>query len=87
MDFWDVDDVEGMYKLYVEYKNNNQWDMLAQLVPNLIKEYPQLIKYIINKIDSCYGEHRVYVLDTSKGIKIGYTKNSVEDRFAEKRYQ
>ena len=83
--FWKGVDVET-YKLYKTLKDSNDWGGLAELIPKIIREYPQMVKYIINRVDSCYGEHIVYVVDTNKGIKIGYTKNTVEQRFAEKRY-
>lgn len=83
--FWKGIDVET-YELYKTLRNSNDWGGLAELIPKIIREYPQMVKYIINRVDSCYGEHIVYVVDTNKGIKIGYTKNTVEQRFAEKRY-
>ena len=83
--FWKGVDVET-YELYKTLKDTNDLGGLAELIPKIIKEYPQMVKYIINRIDSCYGEHIVYVVDTNKGIKIGYTKNTVEQRFSEKRY-
>lgn len=83
--FWKGVDVET-YKLYKILRDSNDWGGLAELIPKIIREYPQMVKYIINRVDSCYGEHIVYVVDTNKGIKIGYTKNTVEQRFSEKRY-
>jgi len=86
MMFWKGNDIDT-YTLYKELRDKDDWCGLAELIPKLIKEYPQMVKYIINRVDSCYGEHRVYVVDTNKGIKIGYTKNSIQQRFGEKRYQ
>jgi hypothetical protein len=83
--FWNGVDV-NTYKLYKTLKDTNDWGGLAELIPIIMKEYPQMVKYIINRIDSCYGEHTVYVVDTNKGIKIGYTKNTIQQRFSEKRY-
>ena len=74
------------YELYESLKRTEDWGGLAELIPKIIREYPQLVKYIVNRLDSCYGEHTVYVVDTNKGIKIGYTKNTVEERFSETRY-
>ena len=83
--FWKGVDIE-IYELYIELKRCDDWAGLAELIPKIIREYPQMVKYIINRVDSCYGEHRVYVVNTNKGIKVGYTKNTIEERFSEKRY-
>jgi hypothetical protein len=84
--FWEGNNIDT-YTLYKELRDRNDWRALAELIPKLIKEYPDIVKYIINRVDSCYGEHRVYVVDTNKGIKIGYTKNTIKERFGESRYQ
>ena len=84
--FWEGNDIET-YKLYQSLRDKNDYAGLAKLIPSLIREYPDMVKYIVNRIDSCFGEHRVYVVDTNKGIKIGYTKNTIQQRFGEKRYQ
>ena len=84
--FWEGNDIET-YKLYQSLRDKNDYAGLAKLIPSIIREYPDMVKYIVNRIDSCFGEHRVYVVDTNKGIKIGYTKNSIQQRFGEKRYQ
>ena len=86
MKFWDSVVNMDTYDVYMELRNNNDWASLAQMIPELLREYPDMVKYVINRIDSCFGEHTVYVVDTNKGIKIGYTKNSIQERFAEKRY-
>lgn len=85
MKFWETNGVD-LYTTYNHLRNKEQWGRLAELVPELMREHPQMVKYIINKIDSCFGEHIVYVVDTNKGIKVGYTKNTIEQRFSEKRY-
>jgi len=84
--FWEGNDIET-YKLYQSLRDKNDYAGLAKLIPSIIREYPNIVKYIVNRIDSCFGEHRVYVVDTNKGIKIGYTKNTIQQRFGEKRYQ
>ena len=84
--FWEGNDIET-YKLYQALRDKNDYAGLAKLIPSIIREYPDMVKYIVNRIDSCFGEHRVYVVDTNKGIKIGYTKNTIQQRFGEKRYQ
>jgi len=57
---------------------------------DIITQYPKIIDYIYNRVDTCFGPHIVYLIEVKIGetpmLKIGYTKNSVEGRFAEKRY-
>ncbi len=79
--------------LYEEYNNIKESGELSQkieILNKIIKENPKLIDYLFTKVDSCYGEHKVYLVHMKVNgidmIKIGYTKNSVEGRFAEKRY-
>jgi hypothetical protein len=79
--------------LYEEYnrvrKDNNLEDKL-DVLNKIVRENPKLIDYLFNKVDSCYGNHRVYVVQMkvheTDMIKIGYTKNTIEGRFSEKRY-
>ena len=84
--FWEGNNIET-YKLYQSLRDKNDEAGLAKLIPLLIREYPDMVRYIVNRIDSCFGRHIVYVVDTNKGIKIGYTKNDVERRFGETRYE
>lgn len=84
--YWEGNNIDT-YLLYKELRDKNDWRGLAELIPILIREYPEMVKYIVNRVDSCFGEHKVYVVDTNKGIKIGYTKNTIQQRFGEKRYQ
>jgi len=59
-------------------------------INDLIETYPEIIDYLFNRIETCFGEHTVYLVKIKVNdiniLKIGYTKNSVEARFAEKRY-
>jgi hypothetical protein len=78
--------------LYEEYENSKTgglWDKI-KVITKIIIEYPKIIDYIYNRIDTCFGKHIVYVVhmkvDGVDMIKIGYTKNSVLDRFKEKRW-
>lgn len=83
-----------MNKLYEEYNRVNNSDVDIEdkinVLNNIIRKNPKLIDYLFNKVDSCFGTHKVYVAHMRyKGlnmIKIGYTKNDVKTRFAEKRY-
>ena len=86
MKFWESETLTD-YKLYEELKRTKDWGRLAEWLPILLTQYTKLIPYIVNRIDSCFGTHIVYVVRTNKGIKIGYTKNSIKDRFAENRYE
>ena len=86
MKFWESETLTD-YKLYEELKRTKDWGRLAEWLPILLTQYPKLMPYIVNRIDSCFGTHIVYVVRTNKGIKIGYTKNSIKDRFAENRYE
>ena len=63
-----------------------------ELVHDLLREYPKLYDYVFTTLDSCVGEHRVYVanIKTENGdslIKVGYTKNTVKQRLSEGRYK
>ena len=82
-----------MNKLYEQYKIKRQSNNLNDRIDNLneiIREYPKLMDYISNKLDSCFGTHKVYAVHLRVNdidvIKIGYTKNDVRTRFSEKRY-
>jgi len=86
MKFWESDNTND-YELYELLKKGNDWGRMAEWLPTLLTKYPKLIPYIVNRIDSCFGTHIVYVVRTNKGIKIGYTKNSIKNRFSENRYE
>lgn len=86
MKFWEDDSLDDYY-LYEQLKKNSDWGRLAEWLPVLFKTYPKLIPYVVNRIDSCFGTHIVYLIRTNFGIKLGYTKNSIEKRFSEKRYE
>jgi len=78
--------------LYEEYENSKTGGLYDKIkvITKIIIEYPKIIDYIYNRIDTCFGKHIVYVVhmkvDGVDMIKIGYTKNSVLDRFKEKRW-
>jgi hypothetical protein len=78
--------------LYEEYENSKSGGLYDKIkvITKIITEYPKIIDYIYNRIDTCFGKHIVYVVhmkvDGVDMIKIGYTKNSVLDRFKEKRW-
>ena len=84
MTYWDGQDIET-YKLYQTLRDKEDIAGLTKLLPQIFREYPKMVEYILTTIDSCYGRHIVYVIDTNYGIKIGYTKNDVQRRFSEGR--
>jgi hypothetical protein len=86
MKFWESENIND-YELYEVLKKSKDWGRMAEWLPSLLTQYPKLIPYIVNRIDSCFGTHIVYLVKTNKGIKIGYTKNSIKDRFSESRYE
>jgi len=79
-----------LYEEYNKIKNSGELSEKIGVLNKIIEENPKLIEYLFTKVDSCYGEHKVYLVHMKVNgvdmIKIGYTKNSVEGRFAEKRY-
>ena len=79
-------------ELYERYKNSKSQvlDVKIEVLNEIIRKHPKIIDYIYNRVDTCYGPHIVYLVHMRVGgvdmLKIGYTKNSVEGRFAESRY-
>ena len=91
MKFWECDesavDIDNLYASYMKASNTqSKKDVLLKMMD----EYPDIIEYLWNRADTCFGEHSVYLIEIHyKGqsyLKIGYTKNSIKDRFSEKRY-
>ena len=78
--------------LYESYRNSKSGDTSTKInvLVQIIEQHPKIIDYIYNRVDTCFGPHIVYLIHVQIGeipmLKIGYTKNSVEGRFAEKRY-
>lgn len=82
-----------MRELYEQYLNSKSSQFLEEkigVMNEIIRQHPKLMDYIQTKIDSCYGTHIVYLVHMKVNgkdmLKIGYTKNSVEGRFGERRY-
>ena len=91
MEFWESKQTAvANNNLYSSYINASTNESKKKVLSELIEEYPDIIPYLWNRADTCFGEHRVYLIQIHyKGesyLKIGYTKNSIEDRFGEKRY-
>jgi hypothetical protein len=79
----------NLYEEYEKSKTGGLYDKV-NIITKIIIEHPKLIDYIYNRIDTCFGKHIVYVVhmrvEGIDMIKIGYTKNSVLNRFKEKRW-
>jgi hypothetical protein len=78
--------------LYEQYENSKSGgdDNKIKTINDIITQYPKIIDYIYNRIDTCFGKHIVYVAHMRVNgvdmIKIGYTKNSVKTRFSDQRW-
>lgn len=79
-------------ELYNRYINSKTSDLETKIsvLTDIVRAHPKIIDYIYNRLDTCYGPHIVYLVHMRVGgidmIKMGYTKNTVEGRFAETRY-
>ena len=80
----------GLYEQYLNTKGSDQLEVRINIMNDIIREHPKLMDYIQTKLDSCYGTHKVYLVHMRVNgvdmLKLGYTKNTVEGRFGEKRY-
>jgi len=78
-----------LYNRYKESKTGNI-DVKIEVLNDIIRQFPKIIDYIYNRVDTCFGPHIVYLVHMRVGgidmLKIGYTKNSVQARFSESRY-
>jgi hypothetical protein len=79
----------GLYDDYLKSKTGDT-ETKVGVINNIISTYPKIIDYLYNRIDTCFGEHTVYLVHMRVGgedtLKVGYTKNNVLGRFAETRY-
>jgi hypothetical protein len=89
MKFWECEET-NTDELYTSYKLAKSTQSKRNVLLKMMDEHPDIIEYLWNRADTCFGEHRVYLIEIRyKGqsyLKIGYTKNSIENRFSEKRY-
>lgn len=82
-----------MKELYERFLNIRQesTETKIKILVDIMKTFPNIINTVINRVESCFGKHRVYVVHFSiKGeefIKIGYTKNTVPQRLGEIRWE
>ena len=79
----------SLYQDYIDSKTSDTQTKIA-VINEIIQTHPKIIDYLYNRIDTCFGEHTVYLVHMKVGgedmIKMGYTKNDVRGRFAENRY-
>lgn len=87
-----IQDNIDIIKQFEELSLRKDYGRLQSVILELMKEYPKCVSSIVNKLDSSFGIHRVYVANVKtktgdKFIKIGYTKNTVKQRLSEGRYK
>jgi hypothetical protein len=87
-----IQDNIDIVKVFEELSLVKDYGRLQSLIPELMKEYSQCVPSIVNKLNSSFGIHRVYVANVKiktgdRFIKIGYTKNTVKQRLSEGRYK
>jgi len=79
----------SLYKRYLDSKTA-EMDVKVDVLTEIVTTYPKIIDYLYNRIDTCFGEHTVYLVHMRVNgedmLKIGYTKNDVRARFGEKRW-
>jgi hypothetical protein len=86
--FNDIKDIR--VELYNEWQSSGDINKRKYLLNKLMETHPETIDYLWTTAMGIYGEHRVYLIKIQyKGIdyiKVGYTKNTIQQRFSEKRY-
>ena len=87
-DIVEVEDV-SLYNIYENSKTQDEEEKI-EVINEIISTYPKIIDYLYNRLDTCFGEHTVYLVHMKVNgedmLKVGYTKNDVVRRFGEKRY-
>lgn len=82
---------QQLYSDYLLFRYDGTEEQRTEVIKRLIEKYPKIIDYFINRADTCFGTHSVYIIKIRVNgiicIKGGYTKNSIVDRLKEKRYQ
>jgi len=81
--------MKELYERHLKIRDKEE-DIKRGHINELLINYPELIDSVLTKIDTSFGEHVVYIIHVYKNerdmIKIGYTKNTVEQRYGEKRW-
>lgn len=91
VDSKDIGEVEddSLYNRYENSKTQDEEEKI-EVINEIISTYPKIIDYLYNRLDTCFGEHTVYLVHMKVNgedmLKVGYTKNDVVRRFGEKRY-
>lgn len=79
----------SLYQDYLDSKTGDT-ETKIKVINDIITEYPKIIDYLYNRIDTCFGVHTVYLVHMRVSgedmLKVGYTKNDVLGRFSEGRY-
>jgi hypothetical protein len=87
---WFKDIKDNRIGLYKEWQNSGDINKRKYLIQQLMELHPETIDYLFTTAKSIYGEHRVYLIKINYNgieyLKIGYTKNTIKERFSEKRY-
>jgi hypothetical protein len=86
-----ITEEQKLYSDYLVVRYDGTEEQRTEMVNKIIKKYPKIIDYLINRVDTCFGTHSVYLIrirvNGIECLKAGYTKNSIVDRLKEKRYQ
>ena len=82
---------QQLYEEFLMAQNGTHKQKAKILAKLMLQEgYEKLIDYQFNRALTCFGEHRVYFVHLRVNgedfLKVGYTKNTVEGRFSDKRY-
>ena len=83
--------MKELYEEFLDAKNGSHKQKAEILAKLMLQEgFEKLIDYQFNRALTCFGEHRVYFVHLRVNgedfLKVGYTKNTVEERFSEARY-
>jgi hypothetical protein len=81
----------NLYEEYIVADKTKDLDDQERFIINFMKKHRESIPSLFNRAATCYGPHKVYVVhmtvDGVDMIKVGYTKNSIKDRYKEKRWK
>jgi hypothetical protein len=82
---------QQLYSDYLLVRYNGTQEQGIEVLNRIIQKYPKILNYLLNRADTCFGTHSVYIIKIRVNgiicLKAGYTKNSIVDRLKEKRYQ
>jgi hypothetical protein len=85
-----ITEEQRLYSDYLDATKGVTNEERMDIILRIMTKYPKIIDYIENRVHTCFGEHRVYFVklrvDGEMFLKVGYTKNTVYERFADSRY-